>query len=697
MGSVRLGIDIGGTFTDITVLKEESGEITIAKVPSRRGDPAGALIESIERGIELAAVDANDVTLLVHGSTLVTNAVLENKLPKTALLTTEGFRDVLEIGRRFRPDMYDLQQDKPAPIVPRERRFCLAERSAADGEILLAPDHASAQPVFEAVRDSGAEAVAICFLNSFVNSTNEAQVRDWLRQALPGIEVCASYQVCREIREYERMSTVALNAAAMPLVARYLEDVTPRIHALLPNVTVLLMQSNGGSLTVDAASEFPVRLITSGPAGGALAVQRIGIAGARPSLLGVDMGGTSTDISLINDGNLQMTTEGGIARHPVLLPMIEINTIGAGAGSIAWLDSHKGLHVGPQSAGAEPGPAAYARGGSEPTVADANIVLGRMHPQRFLGGQMQLDRQAAERAVMDKIGTPLGLSLEQAAAGIIRIANANMERAVRVSSAQKGFDPRDITLVAFGGAGPLHAAALAAAVGIPTVLVPARPGVFSAVGLVMADIRHDFVRTRVARGAQINAQQLAPLYDELELEASDALQRDGVAADKRLVQRSGDLRYLGQAYEVNVPLDAGPIDDDAATTLVQRFHQLHQQLYAHSHPDKPVEFVSGRVAAIGTLSAPQVQKPPRSTRKAQPLERRCVYFDETSAFEQTAIYARADLAPDDAFDGPAIVEQVDTTTVIHPGQQASVDEFGNLLIAINPGSGSGSGSGRARA
>jgi N-methylhydantoinase A len=685
MRSVRLGIDIGGTFTDITVLTEASGEIAITKVPSRRGDPAGALIESVERGIALAGVDANDVTLLVHGSTLVTNAVLEHKLPKTALLTTSGFRDVLEIGRHFRPDMYDLQQDKPQPIVPRERRLGVSERTGADGEVLVKPDHCMILPTFEAVRESGAEAVAICFLNSFVNSANEAQVRDWLRQALPGVQVCASYQVCREIREFERMSTVALNAAAMPLVARYLEDVTPRIRALLPNATILLMQSNGGSLTVDAAREFPVRLITSGPAGGALAVQRIGLAGGQSSLLGVDMGGTSTDISLINDGKLQMTTEGGIARHPVLLPMIEINTIGAGAGSIAWLDSHKGLHVGPHSAGAEPGPAAYGLGGSEPTVADANIVLGRMHPQRFLGGQMKLSLDAAKQAVMDKVGTPLGLSLEQAAAGIIRIANANMERAVRVSSAQKGFDPRDITLVAFGGAGPLHAAALAAAVGIPKVLGPVQPGVFAAVGLVMADIRHDFVRTRVARGAQINAAHLMPLYAELEQEAGEALQRDGVESAKRSLQRSADVRYLGQAYEVNVPFDDGPINDDVAKALVQKFHELHQQLYAHSHADKPVEFVSGRVAAIGTLSAPQIRKPTPSTRKPGPQELRSVYFDETAAFENTAIYARSELAPDDAFTGPAIVEQIDSTTVIHPGQQASVDEFGNLIIAITLG------------
>ncbi|MEE8187913.1 MAG: hydantoinase/oxoprolinase family protein, partial [Kiloniellales bacterium] len=387
MQATRLGVDIGGTFTDITVLEEDSGRMTIAKVPSRHGDPAGALIDAVERGLELAEVDAGDVTLLVHGTTLVTNAVLENKLPRAALLTTEGFRDILEIGRHFRPDMYDLLQDKPLPVVPRERRFCTAERTSAKGEIEQEPDHGDVERLIEAIRDSESEAVAICFLNSFINPANEALVRDWLRQGLPGIYVTASQEVCREIREFERMSTVALNAAAMPLVARYLEEMAPRIRSILPNAKILLMQSNGGSLTVDAAQEYPVRLITSGPAGGALAVQRMGKAAEQPNLLGVDMGGTSTDISLIYKGELRMTTEGGVAEHPVKLPMIEINTIGAGAGSIAWLDERKGLHVGPRSAGSDPGPAAYGRGGGEPTVTDANLALGRLHQDRFLGGQ----------------------------------------------------------------------------------------------------------------------------------------------------------------------------------------------------------------------------------------------------------------------------------------------------------------------
>jgi N-methylhydantoinase A len=682
MGAIRLGIDIGGTFTDITVLEEDSGCVTVTKVPSRRSDPGGALINAVERGLELAAVDAKDVTMLVHGTTIVTNAVLEKKLPQTSLVTTDGFRDVLEIGRHFRPDMYDLMQDKPEPIVRREQRYSVSERMSAEGDVLQEPDQAEVSKLFDVIRDSGSEAVAICFLNSFVNPANEALVRDWLRQGVPGIHIAASYEVCREIREFERMSTVALNAAAMPLVTQYLEDITPKIQAVLPNANILLMQSNGGSLTIAAAQNYPVRMITSGPAGGALAVQRLGTATKQSNFLGVDMGGTSTDISLIYKGELRMTTEGGIDELPVKVPMIEINTIGAGAGSIAWLDDWNGLHVGPHSAGADPGPAAYKRGGTEPTVTDANLVLGRMHPDRFVGGDMSVDLAAAREAIQLKIADPLEMTVEEAAAGIIRIANANMERALRVSSAEKGFDPRDITLLAFGGAGPMHAAALATAVGIPEVLVPEHPGVFSAVGLVMSDIRHDFGQTRVLRGKEISGENLNPLFGDLDKEANEALERDGVAEDHRDLQRSADLRYVGQAYEVNVTVPSVLLDDESAGQIIQNFHDLHQQLYAHHHPDKPVEFVSGRVAAIGLMSAPELQRRTSNGSGANPKESRHVYFDELSGYVDTDVYDRRELSAGSQFDGPAIVEQTDTTTVIHPGQRARIDELGNLMIAI---------------
>jgi N-methylhydantoinase A len=679
--NIRLGIDMGGTFTDIALLDESLGTFTIAKVPSRHADPAAALVDAVRRALERAQAAPERVSLLVHGTTLVTNAVLEGKLPRAALVTTDGFRDVLEIGRHFRPDMYDLFQDKPAPIVPRDRRFEVRERVAADGEVLVPLDEADAARVAAAVAAADVEAVAVCFLNAFLNPANEQAMKARLRD-LPGLAVSVSSEVCREIREFERTSTVALNAAAMPLMGRYLDEIKSRVGAVLPKVEILLMQSNGGSLTVAAAREMPVRLITSGPAGGALAVQAIGKAVGRPNLLGIDMGGTSTDISLIHRGQVRMTTEGGVAGYPVKLPMIEINTIGAGGGSLAWLDEWGGLHVGPQSAGADPGPVAYGRGGTEPTVTDANLVLGRLHPDRLLGGDMRLDLEAARRAVTERIGSRLALSLERAAAGIVRIANSNMERALRVSSAERGYDPRDITLVAFGGAGPLHAGALARAVGIPAVLVPEAPGVFSALGLVMTDIRHDFVQTHLMRGDEISAARLGRLYGELDAQALEALDRDGVPPAQRVLQRTADLRYVGQAFEVNVPVPAGAIGADTGAEIVRRFHDQHQRLYAHHHPHQPVELVNTRLAAFGLTAAPELTPRPLRRRTAEPKERRRVYFTEADGFVDCAIYDRAALEPGAALDGPAVIEQMDSTTVVHPRQSVTVDGFGNLVIAI---------------
>ncbi len=682
MGSVRIGIDIGGTFTDVAVLDADSGKVSIGKVPSHRGDPGTALMNAVVCGLEVAGCDPADVDLLVHGTTIVTNAVLEDKLPASSLITTEGFRDVLEIGRHFRPDMYDLQQDKTAPIVPRHRRFEIRERTSSNGEVLVAPEREDFAAVLDSIRASNVEAVAVCFLNSFANPENEEQVRDWLSEALPDHYVAASFDVCREMREYERMSTVTLNAAAMPLVARYLGEIAPRVREVLPNAYTLIMQSNGGSLTIQAAKSYPARLITSGPAGGALAVQRMSRATQYPNLLGVDMGGTSTDISFIQKGELRMTTEAEVANRPIKLPMIEINTIGAGAGSIAWLDSAKGLHVGPHSAGSDPGPVAYGKGGTEPTVTDANLILGRLLPERFASGRVKLDLEASKRAIIEKIGDPLGMTLEEAAAGIVQVANSNMERAVRVSSAERGDDPRNITLVAFGGAGPMHAAALAEAAGMPTVLIPENPGVFSALGLVMSDIRHDFVQTQVLKGPAITAEKLAPIYEEMIDQATRALADDGLSEDRRAYFLTADVRYVGQAYEVNVPLSSGEVSASSIEAMIERFHEQHLMLFAHNHPARQVEFVSARLTAIGTMSAPAILPSEVKSGSVSPKQHHPVYFSELSGYADTPVYDRRDFYPGYKSTGPAIIEQVDTTTVIHPGQAFTVDPYGNILISI---------------
>ncbi|MFQ5898636.1 MAG: hydantoinase/oxoprolinase family protein [Candidatus Methylomirabilia bacterium] len=681
MAGIRLGVDIGGTFTDVVLLDEGTAELTVAKVPSLPDDPPGALVAAVLRAIGRAGVSPDLVTLLSHGTTIVTNAVLEGRLPRTALVTTEGFRDILEIGRHLRPDMYDLFQDKPIPIVPRDLRFPVRERIAPDGTVLLPLDPASARIAVHAVAAAGVEAVAVSFLHAYANPDNEARMKAALAAAQPGLYLSASSEICREIREFERIGTVALNAAAMPVVARYLDVLRERTGELLPKAQALFMQSNGGSMTVGAARQAPVHLIYSGPAAGVLAAQFIGRLTGRENVLGFDMGGTSTDISLVHRGAPRMTTEGGVGGHPVKVPMLDVHTIGAGGGSVAWLDSGGGLQVGPRSAGADPGPVSYGRGGTEPTVTDANLVLGRLDPDRFLGGEMPLDREAALALITEKIALPLGVDTIAAASGIIRIANAKMERALRVSSAERGYDPREFTLVAFGGAGPVHAGALAKAVGFPWVLVPEAPGVFSALGLLVADIRHDFVRSYVARADRVAPATLAAICAELEAVGSDALRDDGIDPERWMLQRTADLRYLGQAYEVNVPVPAGILDAAAVAEVVGRFHAEHQRLYAHSASGDPVEFVSLRIAAVGPVVPPALrQRPARPV--AAPTGRRPVFFEESGAFVDCRIYDRATLGPGVTLTGPAIVEQMDSTTVVHPGQVATVDGWGNLLVAV---------------
>ena len=682
MGAVRLGIDIGGTFTDLVLLDEETGRSLVVKVPSRPDDPAGALLSAATRAIDQAKIQPEQVSLLNHGTTIVTNAVLEGKLARTALITTTGFRDVLEIGRHLRLDMYDLNQDKPVAIVSRELRFEVDERMAADGSVLIPLDQRSMQSAVESVKNADVQAVAVSFLHSYVNADHEIAMKAVLEKELPDISVSVSSDICREIREFERTSTVTINAAAMPVVDRYLEELARRVTDLLPEAQVLLMQSNGGSISVGAARQTPGHLIYSGPAAGVLACQYVGRMTGRDNLLGFDMGGTSTDISLIYRGEPLMTTEADVGGYPVKLPVLDINTIGAGGGSIAWIDSGGALRVGPRSAGADPGPAAYGKGGTEPTVTDANLVLGRFSPDRFLGGELALDPKASLEAIRKNIAEPLGLTPIVAAAGILRVANANMERALKVSSAERGYDPREFTLVAFGGGGPVHAAALANEVGFPTVLIPEVPGAFSAFGLLIADIRHDFVRSYISAAGSVNLETLADCFSEMQSLAEEAMAQDTIETEDREFIRTADVRYVGQAYEVNVPLPVGPISAELIDGLVANFHAEHQRQFAHSSLEDPVEIVNFRLVAIGRVQAPELKKHAVEEKSPEAAEHRQVYFELFEDFVDCPIYERAGLMPGTDIEGPVIVEQLDCTTVVHPGQRLTVDEWGNLEINL---------------
>ena len=685
MGAVRLGIDIGGTFTDLVLLDEDTGQSLVVKVPSRPDDPAGALLSAATRAIDQAEIQPDQVSLLNHGTTIVTNAVLEGKLARTALISTAGFRDVLEIGRHLRLDMYDLNQDKPVAIVSRELRFEVEERMAPDGSVLVPLDERSMQLAVESVKNSDVQAVAVSLLHSYANADHEIAMKAVLEDALPGISVSVSSDICREIREFERTSTVTINAAAMPVVSQYLEELARRITDLLPEAQVLLMQSNGGSISVGAARQTPGHLIYSGPAAGVLACQYVGRMTERDNLLGFDMGGTSTDISLIYRGEPLMTTEADVGGYPVKLPVLDINTIGAGGGSIAWIDSGGALRVGPQSAGADPGPVAYGKGGTEPTVTDANLVLGRFSPDRFLGGELALDPEASLEAIRKNIAEPLGLSPIAAAAGILRVANANMARALKVSSAERGYDPREFALIAFGGGGPVHAAALAHEVGFPTVLIPEVPGAFSAYGLLIADIRHDFVRSYVSRADSADLQTLADCYSEMQSLAEEAMAQDTIDLEDQEFIRTADVRYVGQAYEVNVPLPIGDVSVELVDGLVENFHAEHQRQFAHSSLEDPVEIVNLRLVAIGRVQAPELKKRSAEEKPAAAAGHRRVYFEAFEDFVDCPIYERAGLTPGTNIDGPVIVEQLDCTTVVHPGQRLTVDEWGNLEINLGAG------------
>ncbi len=682
MGTVRLGVDIGGTFTDLVLLDENSGNSLVVKVPSRPKDLAGALVEATTRGISEASVKPESVAMLNHGTTIITNAVLEGTLAPVALIGTKGFRDVLEIGRHLRPDMYDLNQDKPKPIVPRDLRFEVEERMAPDGTVVTPLNIATVTAAIEALKAADVSAVAVSFLHAYANPDHEAMVKDALTKALPGIEITVSTDICREIREFERTSTVVLNAAAMPVVSRYLEVLSERMAAVVPKAQVLLMQSNGGSMTVNAARRSPAQLIYSGPAAGVLACQFVGRMTGQPNVLGFDMGGTSTDISLVYRGEPLMTTEADVGGYPVKLPVLDINTIGAGGGSIAWIDSGGGLQVGPRSAGADPGPVAYGRGGTEPTVADANLALGRFSPDRFLGGELALDRDASLAAIKEKIAGPLGLDPIAAAAGILRIANANMGRALKVSSAERGYDPRDFTLIAFGGGGPAHGAALAKEVGFPSVLVPSVPGVFSAFGLLIADIRHDYVQSYISRADEASLDVVSGIFDSMKALGEQALTEDAIADDQREYLRTADLRYVGQAYEVNVPVPDGPVDKDLMAAVVSLFHEEHQRQFAHSSEGDPVEIVNLRMIAMGRVEAPELGKKDTAPGNAVLIERREVYFEESGGFVDCPIFERDAMGMGTDIVGPAIIEQLDCTTVVHPGQKVSVDEWGNLIISM---------------
>ena len=678
----QIGIDIGGTFTDLLYI---DGQTTLScKVPSTPDDPGAAALQALQQLGRDSEVDLTTVQRLAHGTTVATNALIQRRGGTTALITTAGFRDVLEIARLGRPPqaIYDIHYQRPEPLIPRRLRFEVDERITYRGEVERPLRPEAVRTLAEPLRQLQVESVAVCLLYSFLYPAHERLVQEVLNDLLPGVPVLCSCDILPERREYERTRTTAISAYLAPTVSRYVEHLVHQVTGLGVKRQMYIMQSNGGLNTPQTVTVHPGSLLLSGPAAGVVAAARLGVQAGFPDLISLDMGGTSLDVALIQNGECLPSTENRIAEVAFNVPMLDIQTIGAGGGSIAWLDKAGKLRVGPQSAGAQPGPACYAQDGEQPTLTDANLLLGLLHPDTFLGGSMPIQPTLAERALRTHIAAPLGLSVQQAAAGIHRIVNANMAGATRLVSVEKGYDPRDFALLAFGGAGPLHAAAIAEELDIPWVIVPRPPGMTSAAGLLVADIVHHFVQTSVAEISALTPAILMQGFEALQQRASRILQADAVPSSQQRYDRSLDMKYVGQGYTLHIPLPPGEIDTATLPTVIDRFHARHHALYGFRADTEPVEIINLRLQATGVLDKPAARPQPAGPRQATTActGQRRAWVDSQQAMQEYQLYDRGRLQTGHVLPGPAIVEQRDSTTLIPPGWLGTVDGYGNLIL-----------------
>jgi N-methylhydantoinase A len=669
----RVAVDVGGTFTDIFVFEEGSGGISVTKVPSVPDDPARGILA----GILAAGIPVKDIKLFSHGTTVGTNALITRRFARTGLVTTKGFRDILEIRRATKADLWDAYKDVAPPYVPRRDRFEVEERTLYDGSIARPLDEEQAREVARILGRRGVESVAVCFVNAYVDGTNERRMKEILEARLPGTMVTISSDILPEIFEAERTSTTVVNAVLGPVIGRYMERLTAELRRLGYENEVLVLHSGGGVMTAETAGRYAARVAASGLAGGAVAMAHIAKRCRFENAIGLDMGGTSTDISLMHGGELRITKDWYVEYgYPIRFPAIELITIGAGGGSIAWIDEGGSLRNGPQSAGAVPGPVAYGKGGTEPTNTDANLVLGRLGPS-LLAGEMPLDGAAARDAIA-RLGRRLGMDAVETADAIMRVANANMCDALRLVSIQKGYDPREFALVVFGGAGPLHGADLAAEMKIPTVIVPPSPGITSAVGCLLVDIRHDLTKTVLVPASEEGLAELEAEFRGLEAEGAERLRREGTRDEQIRTTRYLDMRYLGQWRSLSVACGDGEV---TASRVLESFHGEHLREFAFSRPEQPVEVFGLRVTAVGKIPKPAFPSFTKSAQaEAKPIAERSVYF--SGRFLATPIYRRADLLAGIRLRGPAVVEQLDSTTVVPPGVDVEVDETLNILMHL---------------
>ena len=669
----RISVDVGGTFTDLMVLDAETGEVHALKTPTTPADPSEGLLAGIADARERLGFQPGEVGFVLHGTTIATNAVLERKLPDGALIANRGFTDVLEIGRHVRREPYTLKPTPQTVLVPRDRRYGVEGRMRWDGSEETPLDEEGVAAIAREISEAGIGAVAVAFLHAYRDPAHERRAEEILREAAPGIPVSLSSDVSPEIREFERASTTVLNALLAPVASDYLARLGARLRDARLSARLYLVQSNGGVTTPSQAARLPVRLLLSGPSGGAMAAADLSGALGRPDLVAVDMGGTSFDVSVVRGGESTVVTEGEIDGLPVRLPMVEMRTIGAGGGSIAAVAPGGALSVGPASAGADPGPAAYGRGGAEPTVTDANIALGRLDPDFFLGGALKLDAGLARAAVAERVAGPLGLGVEEAAEGILAVVNAHMASAIKLSLFEKGADPRDFAIAAFGGAGGLHAVSLAEELEMAEVVFPRDPGTFSARGILTADIAHDVARSRLLDADESALPVLAGLAAELAGEGHALLAADRIAEDARRIRLAADMRYRGQAYELLVPWGDVRPNKRSLARLVADFHDLHQARYAHSDRSAPVEIVTLRATARGLLPKPAIAPP--AAMDAGPKGERRVWIG--GGWRRLPVYDR-DRLPE-AVEGPVIVEEAHATLLVPPGWRLAMAAGGHLV------------------
>jgi N-methylhydantoinase A len=700
---LRVASDVGGTFTDSLAYDEAARRVTVAKVPTTPENRALGTVQGLRQALALQGRRGGDVAYVGHGMTTATNAVIQRRGGRIAFITNEGFRDLLLIGRQNRPSLYDIRRTRPEPLVAREDCHTVRGRLDPAGQEITPLDEDGLRHIAGRLRADRVGAVAVCLLHAYANPMYERRAQAILADELPDIPVCISTDILAEFREYERASTVVLNAYLLPVMERYLASLTELLAdpaeglGLGPAVPVMVMEASGGLMTVATAREKPVHTVLSGPAGGVVASAHVAALSGFTDIITLDMGGTSTDISLVLGGMPQVTREASLAGTPIRIPVIDINAIGAGGGSIAWIDDGGALRVGPHSAEAVPGPACYGRGGTEPTVTDANLVLGRFGADTRLGGELPLDPEAAARAIRERIAGPLGLDLTAAAAGILRVANANMTRGIRVVSVERGHDPRGLTLVPFGGAGPMHGSPLARELAIPRLLVPPTPGILCALGMLVADLRHDLVRTHLATHAGLSAEAGCAVFEPMLEEARRLLAADRVPEDRQRIEMRVDMRYIGQSYELPITIPSpgsgrgsgwGLAEADWAA-LAPAFHAEHRRRFGHSDPAAPVEVVSFAVTATGLIDTPELPRPAAGG-KGPPDEARRgtrrVYF-ETSApgggeWLDCPVWRREALLAGNEIAGPAIIEEVSATTVLYPGDHARVDAVGSLIVEL---------------